>query len=148
MTQPYILAHDLGTSGNKASLFDAEGHLLAADYAPYPTAWPRPNWAEQDPAHWWDAVCTATRRLLATSGVDAADIAAVGFSGMMMGVLPVDAAGVPLRSCIIWADQRAQEEARAMAEICGAERVYLRCGHRVQPRLLRPQNSVDSQPPA
>jgi xylulokinase len=139
MTQPYILAHDLGTSGNKASLFDAEGHLLAADYAPYPTAYPRPNWAEQEPAHWWDAVCIATRRLLVTSGVDAGAIAAVGFSGMMMGVLPVDASGVPLRSCIIWADQRAQDEARSMADICGAERVYLRCGHRVSPAYCAPK---------
>lgn len=139
MTKPYILAHDLGTSGNKASLFDANGHLLAADYAPYPTDYPRPNWAEQDPAQWWNAVCTATQRLLAAAEVDAGDIAAVGFSGMMMGVLPVDAAGVPLRSCIIWADQRAQDEARFMADTCGADRVYLRCGHRVSPAYCAPK---------
>jgi glycerol kinase len=46
---PHILAHDLGTTGNKASLFDAEGGtVVASAFEAYETAYPRPNWAEQD----------------------------------------------------------------------------------------------------
>ncbi len=139
MTSSYILAHDLGTSGNKATLFDAAGHLVASAFAPYATAYPQPNWAEQDPTAWWQAVCDTTRQLLAASGITAGEIGAVGFSGMMMGCLPVAADGTPLRSCIIWADQRAQAEAEEVAARCGADEVYLRCGHRTSPAYCAPK---------
>lgn len=48
-----ILAHDLGTTGNKATLFDATGTSAAAISKDYETAYPQGGWAEQDPAHWW-----------------------------------------------------------------------------------------------
>lgn len=139
MPGTYILAHDLGTSGNKATLFDGAGHLVGSAFAAYTTHYPHPNWAEQEPDQWWQAVCDTTRQLLADAGIDAAAIAAVGFSGMMMGCLPVAADGTPLRSCIIWADQRAQEEAAYVAERCGADEVYLRCGHRTSPAYCAPK---------
>ncbi|MFN8469446.1 MAG: xylulokinase [Caldilineaceae bacterium] len=139
MMASYILAHDLGTSGNKATIFDADGHLVASAFAPYATAYPQPNWAEQEPDAWWQAVCDTTRQLLAASGVAPGAIGAVGFSGMMMGCLPVDAGGTPLRSCIIWADQRAQAEAQEVAAACGADEVYLRCGHRTSPAYCAPK---------
>ncbi len=139
MSPSYILAHDLGTSGNKATLFDGEGHLVASAFATYATHYPQPNWAEQEPADWWVAICGSTRELLAKAAIAPGEIAAVGFSGMMMGCLPVDSRGAPLRSCIIWADQRAQSEAAAMAELCGADAVYARCGHRVSPAYVAPK---------
>mgnify|MGYP005839756069 FL=1 len=139
MSDRYILAHDLGTSGNKATLFDAQGHLVNSAFAPYDTAYPRPNWAEQNPQSWWEAVCSTSQKLLASSNISANKIAAIGFSGMMMGCLPVAADGAPLRSCIIWADQRAQEEAAFVAGRCGADEVYLRCGHRTSPAYCAPK---------
>ncbi len=127
----YILAHDLGTTGNKATLFEAaSGAAVATALGAYETAYPRPNWAEQDPADWWRAARDSTRELLDVSGVAPGDIAVVSFSGMMMGALAVDAAGVPLRSAIIWADQRATAEAEFLARCCGAHEIYRRTGHR------------------
>jgi xylulokinase len=128
----YILAHDLGTTGNKATLFDAtNGTAIAAASEAYETLYPHPNWAEQDPADWWRAVRSSTRDLLTTSGVSPGDIAVVSFSGMMNGALAVDTTGEPLRSAIIWADQRATTEAEFLAECCGgAGHVYRRTGHR------------------
>ncbi|MHB1293697.1 MAG: xylulokinase [Anaerolineae bacterium] len=129
-----ILAHDLGTTGDKASLFSAEGELLAGAFEPYATAYPRPGWAEQDPADYWRAVCASTGRLLAGVGLwSARDIAVVSFSGQMMGCLPIDRAGRPLRTSIIWADQRAEGEAAILAERVGRERVYALTGHRAGP---------------
>ena len=44
----YILAHDLGTSGNKATLFDESGLLIASRTAAYPTDYASGNRAEQN----------------------------------------------------------------------------------------------------
>lgn len=127
----FILAHDLGTTGNKASLFDAaNGRAVATAFEAYGTVYPRPNWAEQDPADWWQAVRDSMGELLTSSGVSPGDIAVVSFSGMMNGALAVDATGAPLRSAIIWADQRATAEAEFLAERCGLEQVYRLTGHR------------------
>jgi xylulokinase len=134
-----ILAHDLGTTGNKANLFDADGALLGSAFSGYATAYPQPNWAEQNPDDWWRATCETTQRLLAETGADPTAIAAVSFSGQMMGCVAVDANGAPLRSCIIWADQRAQEEAEEMADLCGGDEIYLRCGHRASPAYSAPK---------
>lgn len=125
-----ILAHDLGTTGNKASLFDTQGQLIASASAPYDTFYPRPGWAEQDPDAWWQAVSVSTRRLLAESGRLASEIAVIGFSGQMMGCLLVDDHGSPLQRAIIWADQRADKEADWIAERLGPERLYRITGHR------------------
>ncbi|MCX7681368.1 MAG: xylulokinase [Anaerolineae bacterium] len=126
----YILAHDLGTTGDKATLFDEEGAIAASTFAPYTTAYPRPGWAEQDATDWWRAVRDSTRTLLSGSGIAAGDVAVISFSGMMNGALPVDARGEPLHPAIIWADQRATAEAQLLAERCGFEEVYRRTGHR------------------
>ncbi|HIC89857.1 MAG TPA: xylulokinase [Anaerolineae bacterium] len=135
----YILAHDLGTTGNKASLFDAEGRLIASAFAGYETAYPQPGWAEQDPNAWWQAVQEATRQLIADSGVTPQEIVAIGFSGQMMGCVPVDVDGKPLRAAIIWADQRATVEAEALAQAVGADVVYRRTGHRPSPPYTLPK---------
>ena len=139
-TNRYILAHDLGTTGNKASLFDARGALVSSALATYATDYPHPNWAEQQPGDWWQAVVVATQQLLRQSGVDPRAIAAVSFSAQMMGCVAVDAAGNALRPCIIWADQRAQAEADALAAACGgAAHVYRITGHRPSPAYSAPK---------
>jgi len=134
-----ILAHDLGTTGNKASLFDADGALLGSAFAGYDTDYPQPNWAEQNPDDWWQAVCNTTRQLLAETGADPHAIAAIGFSGQMMGCVPIDAADHPLRSCIIWADTRAQAQAQRLAELCGSSRIYRTVGHPASPAYSAPK---------
>ena len=126
-----ILAHDLGTTGNKASLFDTRGNLVDSAFVGYTTDYPRPGWAEQHPEDWWQAVCGSTREMLSDSGRQASEIRVVSFSGEMMGCTPVDAADRPLRSSIIWADQRAEAQADALAGRVGRERVYQITGHRV-----------------
>ncbi len=125
-----ILAHDLGTTGNKATLFDAAGQMLSSVFVGYDTAYPQAGWAEQDPADWWRAVCLSSQQLLRESGHEAREIAVLSFSGEMMSCLPVDDGGRPLRSAIIWADQRADGEAAMLIDRVGAERTYRITGHR------------------
>ena len=126
----YMLAHDLGTSGNKATLFDAEGRRAGSVMAEYPTRFFNGSWAEQDPADWWRAVCESTRRLLAESGVAPGDVAAVSLSGQMMGMTPVDASGEALRPSMLYCDQRAVAEADRLVARIGMRRFYGIVGHR------------------
>ena len=88
-----ILAHDLGTSGNKATLYSSAGERLGSVTESYPTHFFNGCWAEQEPDDWWRAVCASTRQLLAETKVSPADVAVVALSGQMMGCTPVDAAG-------------------------------------------------------
>ena len=125
----YLLAHDLGTSGNKATLFDIDGTMIASRTSAYETNFFNNNWAEQNPDDWWRAVCDSSQALLAD--VEASDVAAVALSGQMMGCLPVDARGKALRPSIIYCDQRATIEADLLGETIGPEAFYAIVGHRI-----------------
>ena len=61
MKGPFILAYDIGTTGNKATLFTVEGVRVASAFKEYETLYPEPGWAEQRPADWWDSVIETTR---------------------------------------------------------------------------------------
>lgn len=126
----YVLAHDLGTSGNKATLFSEDGKLSGSCVYSYSTNYFNTIWAEQDSYDWWNAVCDTTRSLLKKTGIGKEEIAAVSFSGQMMGCLCVDINGIPLRPSIIWADQRAQEQTARLEEKVPLRDFYRITGHR------------------
>lgn len=127
----YILAHDLGTSGDKATLFSTEGQLISSVVESYPCNYTNGNWAEQNPEDWYAAVCRATRTL--TGMVDPAQIVGVSFSGHMMGAVLLDRSGALLRPAIIWADQRATEQVARLARTVGNDRLYAISGNRNNP---------------
>jgi xylulokinase len=139
MARQYILAHDLGTSGDKASLHDADGRLMAASTVHYPTDFGAGGKAEQDPHHWWDAFCTANRALLSDAGVAPTDIACVVLSGQMMGLVLVDDDDEPLRPAVIWADTRAQAERDRLIERVGLGHAYELMGHRLDATYSLPK---------
>ena len=124
----YLLAHDLGTSGNKATLFTTEGKLVKSVTVSYDTHYFNTNWSEQDPLDWWNAVCASTRELV--EGVDPREVAAICFSGQMMGCLCVDHEGRPLRPAILYSDQRAVKECDAILRQIDAREFYRITGHR------------------
>jgi xylulokinase len=127
-----ILAHDLGTTGNKATLYDREGSLVGSAFHAYTTQFAHVGWAEQNPEDWWEAVCASTRKLFQQiPGFRADDVACIVFSGQMMGCVPLDKNARPLRNAIIWADQRAVEQERWMSERISLEEMYRITGHRL-----------------
>lgn len=130
MSKDFILAHDLGTTGNKASLYDRAGRVIASAFRGYETYYPGPNQVEQNPEDWWTAVCGATRDLLTESRIDPGAVACVTFSGQMMGCVPVDREARPVRRALIWADTRAVEQAQRALEKVGMEAAYHITGHR------------------
>ncbi len=124
----YLLAHDLGTSGNKATLFTTDGELVGSVLKTYSVNFFNANWAEQNPEEWWQAVCDSTREL--TAGIDSKDIVAISYSGQMMGCVCVDKGGNSLRPAIIWADMRAQSEAKLLMDKVGEREFYHITGHK------------------
>ena len=106
-----IISFDLGTGGNKASLYDVDGNCLTSAFVPYTTQYPQVGWHEQCPIDWWNAVVESTRKLMTSSGVDKNDIVCLGISGHSLGAVPLDKDGNLLRKATpIWSDIRAQKE--------------------------------------
>lgn len=126
----YILAHDLGTSGNKATLFSEDGRLIKSEVFSYDAHYFNDTWVEQNADDWWNAVCRTSSSLIQSTGVDPREIGAISFSGQMMGCLCVDRNGTPLRPSIIWADQRAQKQVAQIEEHISQQDFYHIVGHR------------------
>lgn len=125
MRNTYVLAHDLGTSGDKACLFDSQCRLLGTSFTPYKTYFPHEGWAEQDPEEWWSAVCMSSKKVITEAGLAPEDISAISFSAQSSGCLPIDCNGKPLRErAIIWMDTRSTEQASYLADMLGADTQY------------------------
>ncbi len=110
-----FLGIDIGTSSVKALLADEAGAVAAQASAPLTVSRPKPNWSEQAPADWWQAVNQA---VLALDPKLRAKTRAVGLSGQMHGAVLLDGADRPLRPAILWNDGRS---AAACAELEAAE---------------------------
>jgi xylulokinase len=128
-----LIAHDLGTTGNKASLHHDDGRLVAAVTVAYPAHFADGGVAEQNPEDWWNAVVAATRDLLARTGTTPSDVAGVVVSGQMMGAVLLDGEGAPVRPAIIWADTRSGAQQRELESALGREHAYRILGHRLNP---------------
>jgi len=107
----YLIGYDSGTSSIKATLMDAEtGVVVASATSPkkeMEIIAKQAGWAEQDPQGWWDNVKLATAEMLAGTDIDTADIAAIGITYQMHGLVCVDKNKEVLRPSIIWCDSRA-----------------------------------------
>lgn len=125
-----ILAHDFGTTSDKACLFDAEGSFLAEATCDYPIYYPHPGWAEQNPEDWWTAVKAASQAVMEKSNALPKDVKAVSFSAQGMAVIPVDRQGIPLTErSMIWMDTRPKKEGEYILKEFGARRHYERTGN-------------------
>jgi xylulokinase len=105
-----LLGIDLGSSGVKAVLLDAELGIVAAQSHEVALFSDHQGWAEADHHEWWSAVCALVPRLLEIAGASSADVTAVAVTGMVPAILAVDIDGEPLRRAILQNDARATVE--------------------------------------
>ncbi|MGA9349383.1 MAG: xylulokinase [Anaerolineae bacterium] len=138
-TTYFLLGIDVGTTGSKALLIGADGAVKASATTEYPMFTPQPLWVEQDPADWWAATVTSVRRVLNESGVEPGEVAGVGLTGQMHGLVLLDARGQVLRPCIMWNDQRTAAQCAAITQQVGAERVLQLTGNPVLPGFTAPK---------
>jgi xylulokinase len=126
MNDKYVIGHDAGTGGDKAILAKTTGEVVATEYEPYDISHPAQGCAEQNPVDWWKGVAATTSRLVSKTGIDPKDVAGIGFSSQMLGVLPMTEEGEPLCPGIIWMDCRAEDQARRVVRRLGGEWVLIR----------------------
>ena len=125
-----IISYDLGTGGNKASLYDSEGNCMSWVFVPYNTEYPHMGWHEQRPEDWWNAVVVSTRQLLEKTGVRGEQIECLAISGHSLGAVPVDKNGELLRQTTpIWSDIRAQKESEDFFTGVDSDQWYMTTGN-------------------
>src|SRR5687768_15923282 len=106
MTEPLLLAVDLGTSSMKVALITVSGTVLGWETEPLRLILTSDGVAEQSPAEWWSAFLSAAKRLIAKGQDTAGAIRAICCSTQGEGTVPVDKAGNALDNCILWMDTR------------------------------------------
>jgi ribulokinase len=110
----FVIGIDGGTESIRAHVFALNGACLGSAAAPYSTRFPRPGWAEQDPADWWSALGVATRGALHAAGVAPEAVLALSLATTSCTVVMLDGEGEPLAPALLWMDVRAQAEAEAV----------------------------------
>ena len=122
----YLIGYDIGSSSVKASLVEAEsGRCVASAFYPKteaPIIARQPGWAEQEPDSWWQYLKEATADIMRTARAKGDEVAAIGISYQMHGLVCVDEQGCALRPAIIWCDSRAVPYGEHALATIGEER--------------------------
>ncbi|CAN5688838.1 xylulokinase [soil metagenome] len=118
MNPQLFLGLDLGTSGLKVGVFDANGQLVARAESTYATQAPQTGWVEQNPEKWWSAVAGAIKDVV--RHIDVTHMKGLAVSGQSPALVCLDASGEIVRPASIWSDQRALAEGVEVAEQLGA----------------------------
>lgn len=137
MKKDLILTCDAGTTGCKCTVFDEHCEAVYAVKRSYPTFYPRPTEAEQDPADVAGAVLSAIRELTERVGADR--ICAIGLSGTMNGCIPVDESGNVLHRNIIHSDTRTEEQLGRIRSVIGEDPFYRITGNRIDTHYTLPK---------
>ena len=113
-----FLGIDIGTTNAKVVLIDSAARVIGTASREYPVQYPQPGWAEQDPETWWSAVRELVRDVAERFG-SKSQILALGVSGQMHGLVALDRDHAVIRPAMLWNDQRAHPQCRAIVERCG-----------------------------
>lgn len=121
---PYLLGIDYGTESCRVAVFDLCGRPMAFAATPYPTYYPRPGWAEQDPNDWWKALQASCAKAVARAGVSPAAIAGISYDATTLTMVAMDTKGEELRRAIMWMDVRATQQAARAESSNSVARLY------------------------
>ena len=137
----YLLGVDVGSYSSKGVLLDESGTVVASAQRRHEMRVPAPGRAEHDAdSDWWMGFCTLSRMLLHEHGIDPANIAAVGCSGIGPCMLPVDAQGRPLRPAVLYGiDTRAREEIATLNAELDEAAIFALCGNVLTSQSIGPK---------
>ena len=125
----YILALDLGTTGNRAILFDREGAMVSQAYKELTQHYPHPGWLEHDALEIWQDTRSVLEQVLEKTQTPATEIAAIGLTVQRETCLLWDKnTGKPLHKAIVWQDRRTSPMCLKLREMGKAKDIEARTG--------------------
>lgn len=137
MKQDFVVASDLGSGSCKTVILDKRGKVVAAAQQEYPTSYPQPGWAEQDPDDWYRAFCQTVRAVLDQSAVPPLQIAGVGIVGVTHNTVLLDERDRPPAPAILLFDNRSTAQ---------VEQILARWGEQVREQTLNDASALWSWP--
>ena len=127
--QKYVLALDLGTTGNRAILFDKNGEVVGQSYGELTQYYPHPGWLEHDPMEIWHDTRSCMEQVFRSTGVSPKEIAAAGLTVQRETCLLWDkTTGEPLHRAIVWQDRRTAQNCRELTQKGYAEKIQTSTG--------------------
>ena len=112
-----IIGTDIGTSGVKVLAVDENCRVVGSNVTEYPIYTPNPGWTEQNPDDWWNAAAAGLKKLIPQ--LSGYEIAGVGLSGQMHGMVALDAENRVVRPAILWNDQRTEKQCKEIISAAG-----------------------------
>lgn len=135
----YVMGIDVSTTGAKALIVDEQGEVIAQATTEYPLYTPRPLWSEQDPADWWSGTQQSIRGALAKGGISGEQIAGLGLTGQMHGLVLLNGKGEVLRPAILWNDQRTGPQCEQIMQRIGLRKLLAWTGNPALPGFTAPK---------
>ncbi|ASC69157.1 Glycerol kinase [Halomicronema hongdechloris C2206] len=125
----YIMALDLGTTGNRAIIFDRDGNIAGQAYKELTQYYPQPGWVEHDPREIWQDIDWAIGAAIGNAEIQPGELAAIGLTVQRETCLLWDSdTGRPLQNAIVWQDRRTAPMCNQLRDMGKAEEIAQRTG--------------------
>jgi glycerol kinase len=113
MPSLHVLAIDQGTTSTRAVVYDAAGRIAGSAARELTQHYPQPGWVEHDPEEIWLSVAEVVPKALATAGIEARQLAAVGLTNQRETTVLWERAGSrPVARALVWQDRRTADFCR------------------------------------
>jgi xylulokinase len=132
----YLMGIDVGTTATKIILIDLDGHVVASSEQPSTLFSQHAGWAEEDANEWWQNVCRGIPQCLQSGGIQAAQVGAVGVSGMVPTIILLDKKDRVLRNSIQQNDARAIQEIEYLRSRTDAADILRRTGSAITQQTI------------
>jgi glycerol kinase len=130
----HILVIDQGTTSTRSMVFDEAVKPIASAAAEFAQFYPRPGWVEHDPEEIWTSVVATARRALASAGLAAGDVAALGIANQRETTVVWDrTTGRAIHNAIVWQDRRTAAACERLEQAGHGALVAQRTGLRLDP---------------
>ena len=123
----YVLALDLGTTGNRAILFDRHAKVIRKAYQEFHQIFPKPGWVEHDPEEIWKTTLQVIKQTL--KGIQLAQIAALGITNQRETTVVWNRkTGKPAMNAIVWQCRRTQNECEQLKKEGWSKKIKAKTG--------------------
>jgi Sugar (pentulose and hexulose) kinases len=128
-----ILGIQIGTSKVRVKAYDLAGNLQGKDTQLIRIYHPYPQYHEIDAQELWAGTCAAIKNCI--QNMKNTRILSIGISSVGESHVLLDRHGDPLERIITWYDQRAIQQAAALRQCVGEDRIYAITGQFVSPKF-------------